>query len=210
MGQVLAELFRRDAHDKGSVCTNERRTCVSGSAWLHLGEPRFEAGNHQGKLMDKSNISCVGDILALAALCTSDAEATEVLDVLKDKFCAELPRLVQQNDEAYLEEPGKPHIRFELVNLLSSRHAIAVVPEIRDGNISLQVILTRFNDGLGFSSRDYSTFDDFQADISVASSDTVEHLAAQAKDQAIALHFKLVQEAGVDESTAGTAVQKAW
>jgi len=152
-------------------------------------------------------------LLALAALCTTEAQAQDAQTTLRDALCATraLRSLTVLNEEGWIEAPNLPFLRFELVSLLSDNYALSLAPEIRGGKLSIAVRLDRFIDGRGLGSRQYeATLGDDDDHIEAEADQTVAELANLAKAKALELHARLIESVGVPSKAALNAAKRAW
>lgn len=155
-------------------------------------------------------------LLAQAAKCTTQEDADNLLQVLKDAFCQSraLWHLSVYNEDAHMEG-DKPFVRFELNHKISDKYITMIRPEIRAGKLVVDVVTNRMLDGLGMSSQSWEVVDGLEdvlprRDDDVENGMTIAQLATQAKLAAIANHAELIQEVGVPRTRALKVAKQCW
>lgn len=153
----------------------------------------------------------VKSLLALAAECETEDDAERLLDTLIEAFneALSVSHLPQFNTEFYMEE-GKPFVRFELNKLISEHYVTMIRPEIRDGELVVDVVTNHMLDGLGLSSQSWEAEDGMDDTIKPDEDLSIADLAERAKQLAIANHAELIERVGVPRAVAKDAAEKSW
>lgn len=153
----------------------------------------------------------VETLLAKAAKCKTEADANNLLEVLRNVFgnARPLAHLPQYNSEAYMGG-GTPFVRFELNQVISEHYITMIRPEIRFGKLMVDVVTNHMLDGLGMSSQSWEVQDEMEDTIEADDHRTIAGLAQQAKELAIANHALLIERVGVPSSLARDTARKCW
>lgn len=153
----------------------------------------------------------VKTLLDLAARCTDESAAQELLDKLREEFGSSkvVRHLAEANPDASMEG-SSPFVRFELNKVLSNFFVISIQPEIRNGTLCAVVVTNRMNDGGGMQSRDWEVFSDFEEVIDAEPTMTVARLALLCKEEALRQHAKLLGEVGIEPKAALRAARASW
>ena len=155
----------------------------------------------------------VKQLLALANECCTQVDADKVLETMLHEIssCRPLRELHVLNQEAWLEHPNKPFLRFELVLQYTDSYAMAIKPEIRSGGLCIALRLDCFLDGNGLASKNWkNALGDEDEYLEVTDEQTFNELAAQAKKKAIEMHAQLIESVGVPARAALQAAKNAW
>lgn len=154
----------------------------------------------------------VKTLLAKASKCKTQEDANELLGVLKQVFSETKPlsKLCVANEEAYMEKDNQPFVRFELNQELSGHYVTTIRPEIRDGNLVVEVETCHMRDGFGMQSQSWVVIEGMD---DIIEADDVEisiaKLARQAKELAISNHAELIERLGVPRPVALAAARKS-
>lgn len=151
----------------------------------------------------------VKTLLKQAARCRSDEDCKALYRSMQGEFAEKGPlkNLLQANDEAYMEGDA-PNVRLELNKVISEEYIVAIRPEIRDGNLVVEVLLNRMLDKLGMGSQHWEIADE---DLIEADSDrSVDDLCERAKELAIMMHQRLIEAVGVPSSMAVDVARKCF
>lgn len=153
----------------------------------------------------------VSTLLAQAAKCTTEADASSLLESLEQAFGTSryFKHLPEANRESYLESDG-PFVRFELNRLLSDHYVTMIRPEIRSGKLVVVVQTNNMLDGHGLSSRNWKVVDDMDEVVESDDTSTVADMAKRAKQQAIMHHEQLIERVGVSHEAAVRAAAASW
>jgi hypothetical protein len=154
-------------------------------------------------------------LLAKAAACTTEKDASDLLDTLIEAFSQAKPlsHLGVFNQEAYLED-GQPYVRFELnreISNIDKYYVTMIRPEIRGGKLAVVVVTYHMKDGLGMGSKNWEVAAGLEEEvIEPDESATVAQVARQAKTLAIADHCKLIEHVGVPKAVAAKTATLSW
>ena len=154
----------------------------------------------------------VAALLEQAAQCKTEADADQLLQDLTDAFveAGPLAHLEEANSEAYMEDDG-PFVRFELNRVISDSFITMIRPEIRSGELVVVVVTNHMKDGLGMQSKSWDVANGLDEEVIEGRPEqTINELANQAKELAMADHRLLIEQVGVTTAAAAEAVQKSW
>lgn len=150
-------------------------------------------------------------LLTLAAKCKTEADADELLNTLQRVFgnARPLSHLYQANSTSSMEG-DMPCVSFELNQEISEHYITMIRPEIRGGQLVVDVQTHHMLDGLGMSSKNWGAVEGMEDAIEANEDRTVLDLARRAKEMAIANHAQLIERVGVPAKVARQAAKKSW
>jgi hypothetical protein len=154
----------------------------------------------------------VQTLLDQAAACQNDDDAQNLLLAMQEAFTEQGPlsHLPVYNTDFNMEDSG-PYVQFELNREISGYYVTCIKPEIRDGKFAIVVRTQHMKDGFGLQSSDYELVDGFdEAVIEGLPEESIDDLATQAKDLAVADHRSLIEQVGVPQGAAQQAALDSW
>lgn len=154
----------------------------------------------------------VQTLLDQAAQCKTDADASALLDAMREAFTEEGPlsHLPVYNPDFSMEDSG-PYVQFELNRVISEYYITAIKPEIRNGQFAIVICTSHMKDGLGMHSRNHVQATGLDEEVLEGSPEqTIDDLAVRAMELAIADHRMLMEQLGVPESAAQEAALNSW
>ena len=119
-----------------------------------------------------------------------------------------LSHLYTHNKEAYMEDSA--FVGFEFNREISDCYVTMIRPEIRDGQVSVSVILNQMLDGLGMMSQNWKAVDGMDDLIECDPDQTISDVAQKVVELAILHHCSLIEKVGVSQVIAEETAKKCW
>ncbi|MBC3871492.1 hypothetical protein [Undibacterium oligocarboniphilum] len=153
----------------------------------------------------------IKSLLSKAKRCSSQEDAAQLLDLLKDKINKHplLSHLWIYNAESMMEV-DTPFVSFELNRVYSDEYVLMIRPEIRDEAFTIQVTMYHMQDKLGVCSKKANPLVEMNEVLEPSKEQNLEEVCVQAVKIAINYHRMLMVSVGVPNSIANTTADSCW